>query len=799
MTLLNMSLGGGVLIAVILVLRRALLHRLPKWTFLLLWGAALCRLLVPFTLPSQLSVYTGAAWIAEAVRPVEETPAPVPVPAPDLPFIIWEDSPDTLREDSWTPPAVPMPSEPRREPLSLLAAVWLTGTVLYGVFFGAAYLWTLRRFWDAVPAEAEFLRRWREEHPTLRPVQVRTCGAVNAPVAYGLIRPVILLPENTNWTDEDQLTYILTHEYVHICRGDLLWKLLLTAALCLHWVNPLVWVMYFRANRDLELACDEAVVRTLGLDSRKGYAYALLSAAESVFSPLCLTYTTKNHMEERIRAIMKMKKKSVAAILAALTLTAGVTAVFATSKAPLDVDKLPSAVQTSQGSAADPSPKPALGDKSNPGDRVHPITQGDTSTPVTPADTSAPDDRVHPVTDQPGDTPTEKSDVCTICTRYYDLPEGHLHPDAKTPNPANCWGIPDGPIAADTEIFAHNEEEFREMIRQLRLMGYNGYVGPITYKCGKYSAVIDAYDGVRRTITPPEGIMPDWTYPVNSKGMTYGNLLMGCHILGYYPDLFSAVATNGAEGYMTAEDALHGQGSRYPVYDLEYENIVGYFETGNQISSEVQEKIDELKNRWNVPADPIPEMTEIRVETEEELKELRQYLTQMRGIREGDMAEGLIRTGGYVILITYEQTEREERLANGYPVNSKGETYGNSRDSSVMGYEPDLIAVQTTSGKGGYAFLKEIRYGDYQGETETLEGRLAFGEWKKTQPSHRLVKVYDADRNNIIGYFPVGNGMANVSDSEELEMIATQLRNWGLSEERVAEELGYYKQIRGMW
>lgn len=163
------------------------------------------------------------------------------------------------------------------------------------------------------------------------------------------------------------------------------------------------------------------------------------------------------------------------------------------------------------------------------------------------------------------------------------------------------------------------------------------------------------------------------------------------------------------------------------------------------------------------------------------------------------MAEGLIRTGGYVILITYEQTEREERLANGYPVNSKGETYGNSRDSSVMGYEPDLIAVQTTSGKGGYAFLKEIRYGDYQGETETLEGRLAFGEWKKTQPSHRLVKVYDADRNNIIGYFPVGNGMANVSDSEELEMIATQLRNWGLSEERVAEELGYYKQIRGMW
>lgn len=789
MTLLNMSLGGGVLIAVILVLRRALLHRLPKWTFLLLWGAALCRLLVPFTLPSQLSVYTGAAWIAEAVRPVEETPAPVPVPAPDLPFIIWEDSPDTLREDSWTPPAVPVPSEPRREPLSLLAAVWLTGTALCGVFFGAAYLWTLRRFWDAVPAEAEFLRRWREEHPTLRPVQVRTCGAVNAPVAYGLIRPVILLPENTNWTDEDQLTYILTHEYVHICRGDLLWKLLLTAALCLHWVNPLVWVMYFRANRDLELACDEAVVRTLGLDSRKGYAYALLSAAESVFSPLCLTYTTKNHMEERIRAIMKMKKKSVAAILAALTLTAGVTAVFATSKAPEpnEIDDLPQAVMS------DTVPKPALGDKSNPGDRVHPITQGDTSTPVTPADTSAPDDRVHPVTDQPGDTPTEKSDVCTICTRYYDLPEGHLHPDAKTPNPANCWGIPDGPIAADTEIFAHNEEEFREMIRQLRLMGYNGYVGPITYKCGKYSAVIDAYDGVRRTITPPEGIMPDWTYPVNSKGMTYGNLLMGCHILGYYPDLFSAVATNGAEGYMTAEDALHGQGSRYPVYDLEYENIVGYFETGNQISSEVQEKIDELKNRWNVPADPIPEGTEFTVATVDEMNELCDYLHNVRGIKNADIAVTRHKDGSCTVSVAYYMTKQEEeakkRLANGYPVNSKGQTYGFALDSQFVGEHPDLVAVEATNGKSGYILWGEYRYLGYTGRTETAEDMMAFIAWQETQPDLRVIPVYDVNRDNLIGYYEINLSNDKEFSEDELKWLEDGLRRSGIKEEDIAREI----------
>ena len=806
MTIVEMSAGGAVLIAVILLLRRCLLNRLPKWTFLLLWAVALCRLLVPFTLPSQLSVYTGVARIAQAVQeeaPFEE-PADVQIPILISPAAV----PGTFREDTPVLPAVPVSPEPEREPVSPLAVVWLTGTALCGVFFGAAYLWTLRRFWDAVPAEADFLTRWREEHPTLRPVQIKTCGAVSAPLAYGLIRPVILLPENTDWTDEGQLTYILTHEYVHIRRGDLLWKLLLTAALCVHWFNPLVWVMYFRANRDLELACDEAVVRILGLDSRKGYAYALLSAAESGFSPLCLTYTTKNHMEERIRAIMKMKKKSVAAILTAALLVAGVTAVFATSQAPVpeNIDDLPSAVQTDPAKSQAPAPvqKPALADKSTP------------------------DNRVHPITSQPADTPTDtpqEPDGTSAENRtgpYYDsLPEDHLHRDALTPNPANCWGIPEGPIAEGTEIFAHNEEEYREMVRQLRRMGYDGYIGPVRYGY-KVGAVLDtAYDGVQRTITPPKGILPDWTYPVNSKGETYAYLgIQGW--LGYEPDLIAAVATNGQEGYMQTNygytgETLTPEGNKayhewlatlpnpfqVPVYDVNRDNIVGYFEVGHQISSQVKERIDELES-WNVPDNPIPEGTEFTVPTEDEMNDLCDYLHGVRGIKNGDLAiKGNSKDGTYTVCVSYFMTKQEEdtknHLADGYPVNSKGETYGNSGDFNVMGYFPDLIAVMTTSGKSGYAFDRELKYGDYQGETETLEGRHAFCEWQKTQPSHRLVKVYDVNRDNIIGYFPVGDGMANVSDSEELEMITTQLRNWGLSEEKIAEELGYYKYRRGMW
>ena len=790
MTILNMSLGGGVLIGVILVLRRALLHRVPKWTFLLLWGAALCRLLLPVALPSPVSIYTGAAWAVQALSPEEPSAPTAPTPAEPAPVVPQPPALLPVPRPEADVNARPAPVRPEPEGAPAPAAVlYATGAALCGLFFGTAWLWSLRRFWDAVPAKGDFLRRWQEEHTGLLPVQIRVSPAVRAPLAYGLLRPVVLLPESTDWTDEDQLTCVLTHEYIHIRRGDLLWKLLLAAALCVHWCNPLVWAMYFCANRDLELACDEAAVRVLGLDSRKRYACALLAAAERGFFPLCTTYASKNHMEERIRAVMKMKKQSLAAVLAALTLTAGVTAVFATSKAPEpnEIDDLPQAVMS------DTVPKPAPGDKSNPGDRVHPVAPGDTSTPVTPADTSAPDDRVHPVTDQPGDTPTEKSDVCTICTRYYDLPEGHLHPDAKTPNPANCWGIPDGPIAADTEIFAHNEEEFREMIRQLRLMGYNGYVGPITYKCGKYSAVVDAYDGVRRTITPPEGIMPDWTYPVNSKGMTYGNLLMGCHILGYYPDLFSAVATNGAEGYMTAEDALHGQGSRYPVYDLEYENIVGYFETGNQISSEVQEKIDELKNRWNVPADPIPEGTEFTVATVDEMNELCDYLHNVRGIKNADIAVTRHKDGSCTVSVAYYMTKQEEeakkRLANGYPVNSKGQTYGFALDSQFVGEHPDLVAVEATNGKSGYILWGEYRYLGYTGKTETAEDMTAFIAWQETQPDLRVIPVYDVNRDNLIGYYEINLSNNEEFSEDELKWLEDGLRRSGIKEEDIAREI----------
>lgn len=576
MTILEMSLGGALMIAAILVLRRALLHRLPKWTFLLLWAVALCRLLIPFTLPSQFSVFNGAAWVAQAFEKTEKNLDPPsdilePVWIPDITMQ------GTFHEDDWTPPAAMAPDTTEKKPVSPVTAIYLTGAFLCGLFFAVAYLWGLRRFHEAELAEQDFIDYWQKEHHTLFPVQIKTCPAINAPLVYGLFRPVVLLPENTDWTDEGQLTFILTHEYIHIRRGDLGWKLLLTVALCLHWFNPLVWAMYFRANQDLELACDEQVVRKLGLNNRKGYAYSLLAAAESGFSPLCLTYTTKNHMEERIRAIMKMKKTSIAAILAAALLVTGVSAVFATSQTPepKNIDDLPKAVMSDadpKSTAQTPTPTPAVTEPPKTIDRVHPITD-------TPAQTTEPVvDPVEPVVDpvEPVVDPVAESEVSEPAAVVLE----------------NRWNIPADPIPEGTEIFVSSMEEAEEIMEYLaevRGITDNRDIGISWYVDGTNRISVRAHYDYTNWVKEVQARVPDGVYPVNSKGESYGRTGDGS-IVGHSPDLVEVMATNGTYGYMPYNEVRYGDEGTYPVYDVDRNNIIGYFEIGNGRNSDMTQE-----------------------------------------------------------------------------------------------------------------------------------------------------------------------------------------------------------------
>ena len=328
MSLIQMSTSGAVMILAVLLIRFAAVNRLPKKLFILLWEAALLRLLLPFSIPSVFSIYTAVRRVMTrsvigwngAVQSAQGTWIPqgagtaLPVP---------ENMASTLLEIELTESA---------GTLSIWTILWLTGVCICAVFFVIAYLRCRREFEMSLPVHHDFSARWLREHPLRRRVQLRQSDRIKTPLTYGVLKPVILLPKETDWNDSRQLSYVLLHEQIHIRRLDSLRKLVMTAALCIHWFNPFVWLMYILFNRDMELVCDEAVVHACGRRSRSAYARTLISMEErkSPALPLCNSFS-RSAVKERVTAVMKTKKMTLWLGIVCVVILAAVVVFLATS------------------------------------------------------------------------------------------------------------------------------------------------------------------------------------------------------------------------------------------------------------------------------------------------------------------------------------------------------------------------------------------------------------------------------------------------------------------------------------
>ncbi len=319
MSLTQMSFLGAVMILVIAVVRKMTINRLPKKVFIVLWGVVLLRLLVPFSVPSVFSAYSLVRVNEPVFDTLTETPvgnAVLPTETADVDF-----SPEGSRAEPEPAAAV-----------SVWLLVWGVGAAGCGLFFVSAYLRCYLEFRASLPVQCPPVSRWLRQHPLKRVIKVRQSDQTSTPLTYGIFFPVILLPRDTDWDREEQLQYVLTHEYMHIRHFDMAAKLAAAAALCIHWFNPMVWLMYFLFNRDMELACDESVVRQLGIQARSAYARTLIDMKEreSGFAPLYNSFS-KNAIEERITAIMKTKRLTVGVLAASIALLLVIVVLFATS------------------------------------------------------------------------------------------------------------------------------------------------------------------------------------------------------------------------------------------------------------------------------------------------------------------------------------------------------------------------------------------------------------------------------------------------------------------------------------
>jgi beta-lactamase regulating signal transducer with metallopeptidase domain len=334
---------------VILLLRALLLYKLPKKTFVALWWVALARLLLPFELPSAFSVYSllGLGQASAAAQAGEtlllQSGAATQAGGTAQALVLISSLSAASGGTSQTAQAAAAAETAGRATVSLplWGIVWCVGLAVGLAVFAVCYARNLREFRTSLPVERAQVAAWQHRHPLRRRLQIRQSDRVAGPLTYGVLRPVILLPKDTAWEDERQTECVLLHEYEHIRHWDALAKLLMAVALCVHWFDPLVWVMWVLFNRDLELACDEAVLRRMGSDCRVQYATMLLDRMETQarqVTPLCSAFGDKagRAEKERIVAIMKTKKSTVLAAVCAGLLVCAVAVGFATGAKPQD-------------------------------------------------------------------------------------------------------------------------------------------------------------------------------------------------------------------------------------------------------------------------------------------------------------------------------------------------------------------------------------------------------------------------------------------------------------------------------
>ena len=250
--LLNLSISASWLVLVVLALR-LVLKRAPKWVNVLLWGMVALRLMVPFSIESALSLIPGAETVSPEV--VQFDPAPTITSG----VTIIDNAVNPSLSERFA--AAPLASVNPLYVWTYLAGwVWLIGLTAMLAYALVSYLRLRRRVSASIPL--------REN--------IYVCDEVPSPFILGIVHPRIYLPSAL---DEAQRGSVLSHERAHLARRDHWWKPLGFALLAVYWFNPLLWLAYTLLCRDIELACDERVLRGMDAGQVKDYSSALLACS----------------------------------------------------------------------------------------------------------------------------------------------------------------------------------------------------------------------------------------------------------------------------------------------------------------------------------------------------------------------------------------------------------------------------------------------------------------------------------------------------------------------------------------
>ena len=309
--LLNLSISASWLVLVVLVLR-FVWKRSPKWINVLLWGIVALRLMLPFSIESALSLIPSAETVSPAVVQFD----PAPTITSGVSVIDNAVNPALSEHFAAAPTASVNPLYVWTE---IAGWVWLIGLGAMLLYALVSYLRLRRRVSVSLPVQD----------------QIYLCDAISSPFILGVVKPHIYLPSGL---DEVQRQNVLAHEQAHLARRDHWWKPLGFALLAVYWFNPVLWLAYTLLCRDIELACDERVIRTMDESAVKTYSTVLLACSmprKAVIT--CPLAFGEVGVKERVRNALHYKKPAFWVVAASVAVCVVVAVCFLTNP-PTDTD-----------------------------------------------------------------------------------------------------------------------------------------------------------------------------------------------------------------------------------------------------------------------------------------------------------------------------------------------------------------------------------------------------------------------------------------------------------------------------
>lgn len=309
--ILNTSISASFLVAAIVILR-LILKKAPKALFVALWGLVALRLVCPFTIESALSLVPSAETIPTEQFYYQETRHDdynlALVDNPIYPEAVAYTVPGGVESTSWD--------------FMFFYFVWLGGIGAMLIYTAVSYIIVRRKVKMSAPL--------REN--------IRICDGIKTPFILGIIKPKIYIPSDMNEQDTE---YVIAHEKAHLKRRDHWWKPLGFLLLSVHWFNPVMWAAYILLCRDIELACDEKVIKSLGTESKKLYSEALLNCSiPRKMIAACPLAFGEVGVKQRIKSVLNYKKPAFWIIIIAVIASIVVAVCFMTNPPGSSIDEV---------------------------------------------------------------------------------------------------------------------------------------------------------------------------------------------------------------------------------------------------------------------------------------------------------------------------------------------------------------------------------------------------------------------------------------------------------------------------